>query len=206
MAFRTEPILTPKFRARWTNLVKPDDKGKFSIVMLFPKDANLKPLKDMVIACIKGEWGDKFSPKVLTLPFKDGNEKINAETGEVFEEYVDTTWASANTKFQPTVLDATKGKKPIPTAELEAAVYDGCYCIAQVAAYAWEHKDDKSGKVIKRGVSFQLENLLKYADGDPIGGGKKYDAADAFADIAADADDPANYENGGDSPNGDWDL
>lgn len=201
-----DPILTPKFRARWVNLVEADEKGKFNITMLFSKDADLKPLKTLIIAVIKDKWGDKFKPSQLSLPFKDGNEKINAETGEVFAEYADTIWASANTKFQPTVLDATKGKKPIPTAELEAAVYDGCYCIAQVTAYAWEHQDEKTKKVIKRGVSFQLENLLKYAEGEPIGGGKKYDAADAFADIAADSDDPANYENGGDSPNGDWDL
>jgi hypothetical protein len=204
MAFRTEPILTPKFRARWTRLAEPDEKGKFSITMLFPKDANLKPLKDMVIACIKGEWGDKFKPSQLSLPLKDGNEKINAETGDVYAEYVDTIWATASTKYAVTVLDATKGKKPIPTAELKSAVYDGCYCIAQISAYSWEYKDDKTGKVIKRGVSLRLENLLKYADGEPIGGGKKYDAADAFADIAADADDPGNYQT--EEKGSDWDL
>lgn len=202
----TDPILTPKFRARWTNLVDADEKGKFNITMLFPEGSDLKPLKALVVACIKDKWGDKFKPTQLSLPFKDGNEKINQETGEVYAEYKDTTWATASTKYAVTVLDATKGKKPIPAADLKAAVYDGCYCIAQVGAYGWEYKDDKTGKVIKRGVSFQLENLLKYADGEPIGGGKKYDAADAFADIAADADDPANYENGSESPNGDWDL
>ena len=55
-----DPILTPKFRARWVNLSEPDDKGKFSITMLFDKDADLKALKTMVIACIKDKWGDKF--------------------------------------------------------------------------------------------------------------------------------------------------
>lgn len=202
-----DPILTPKFRARWVNLVEADEKGKFNITMLFSKDADLKPLKALIIAVIKDKWGDKFKPNQLSLPLKDGNEKVNAETGEVYAEYVDTTWATASTKYAVTVLDATKGKKPIPTAELKAAVYDGCYCIAQIGAYGWEYKDDKSGKVIKRGVSFQLENLLKYADGEPIGGGgKRQKAEDAFADIAADSDNPDNYENGGDSPNGEWDL
>lgn len=201
----TDPILTPKFRARWTNLAKADDKGKFNITMLFPKDADLKPLKALVIACIKDKWGDKFKPAQLNLPFKDGNEKVNSETGEVYAEYVDTTWATASTKYAVTVLDATKGKKPIPTAELEAAVYDGCYMIAQVGAYAWEYKGESGNKVIKRGVSFQLENLLKYADGEPIGGGgKRVKAEDAFADIAADSDDPSNYDNN--ESKADWDL
>lgn len=199
-----DPILTPKFRARWTQLAEPDEKGKFSITMLFPKDADLKPLKALIIAAIKDKWGDRFKPSQLSLPLKDGNEKINAD-GEVYAEYVDTTWATASTKYAVTVLDATKGKKPIPTAELKSAVYDGCYCIAQVSAYGWEYKDDKTGKVIKRGVSLRLENLLKYADGEQIGGvGKRQKAEDAFADVAADSDDPANYENG--STNGDWDL
>ena len=199
-----DPILTPKFRARWTQLAEPDEKGKYSITMLFPKDADLKPLKALIIAAIKDKWGDKFKPSQLSLPLKDGNEKINAD-GEVYAEYVDTTWATASTKYAVTVLDATKGKKPIPTAELKSAVYDGCYCIAQVSAYGWEYKDDKTGKVIKRGVSLRLENLLKYADGEQIGGGgKRQKAEDAFADVVADSDDPNNYEHG--SMNGDWDL
>lgn len=199
-----DPILTPKFRARWTQLAEPDEKGKFSITMLFPKDADLKPLKALIIAAIKDKWGDRFKPSQLSLPLKDGNEKINAD-GEVYAEYVDTTWATASTKYAVTVLDATKGKKPIPTAELKSAVYDGCYCIAQVSAYGWEYKDDKTGKVIKRGVSLRLENLLKYADGEQIGGGgKRQKAEDAFADIAADADDPTNYQT--EEKGSDWDL
>ena len=199
-----DPILTPKFRARWTQLAEPDEKGKYSITMLFPKDADLKPLKALIIAAIKDKWGDKFKPSQLSLPLKDGNEKINAD-GEVYAEYVDTTWATASTKYAVTVLDATKGKKPIPTAELKSAVYDGCYCIAQVSAYGWEYKDDKTGKVIKRGVSLRLENLLKYADGEQIGGGgKRQKAEDAFADIAADSDDPANYQT--EEKGSDWDL
>lgn len=200
----TDPILTPKFRARWTNLVDADEKGKFNITMLFPEGSDLKPMKALVVACIKDKWGDKFKPAQLSLPFKDGNEKINQETGEVYAEYKDTTWATASTKYVVTVLDATKGKKPIPTAELKAAVYDGCWCIAQVNACGWEYKDDKSGKVIKRGVSLQLENLLKYADGEPIvGGGKRHKAEDAFKDIAADSDNPDNYESGSTE---EWDL
>jgi hypothetical protein len=199
-----DPILTPKFRARWTQLAEPDERGKFSITMLFPKGTDLKPLKALIIAAIKDKWGDKFKPSQLSLPLKDGNTKVNAD-GEVYAEYVDTTWATASTKYAVTVLDATKGKKPIPTAELKSAVYDGCYCIAQVSAYGWEYKDDKTGKVIKRGVSFRLENLLKYADGEQIGGGsKRQKAEDAFADVAADSDDPANYQT--EEKGSDWDL
>ena len=202
-----DPILTPKFRARWTNLVEPNEKGQFNVTMLFPKDSDLKALKALVVATIKDKWGDKFKPAQLSLPFKDGNEKVNNETGEVYAEYQDTIWATASTKYAVTVLDATNGKKPIPTAELKSAVYDGCYMIAQVGAYGWEFKDDKSGKVIKRGVSLQLENLLKYADGEPIGGGgKRQKAEDAFAEVAAGSDDPANYESGSGEAAGDWDL
>jgi hypothetical protein len=192
----SEAILTPKFRTRWTNLVEPDDKGKFSLTMLWPKDSSdLTALKTLVKATIKEAWGDKFKFSQLVLPFKDGDEKTNAETGEVYEEYVGTTWASCATKFAPTVLDGTKGKKPIPTAELASAVYDGCWMVAQVSAYSWEYKDEKTKKVVKRGVSFQLENLLKYADDVQIGGGgKKYKAEDAFAAVEVDADNPSNYE------------
>lgn len=194
MAARTEPTLTPKFRLAWPNLAKTNDKGKYSISMLFDKDTDIKALKRLVAECIKGEWGDKFKPAQLTLPFKDGNLKTD-DDGNVRPEYEDVTYADANTKFSLVILDGTNGKKPIPAAEVEGAVYAGCYCIAQVSAYAWEHKDEKTNKVIKRGVSFQLENLMKMGDGERLGGGTRHSAEDAFADVEVEAsfEDASNY-------------
>ncbi len=195
MSFRTEPKLTPVFRLSWPNISKPGDNGKYSLTMIFPPEADLKDLKKMVVDCIRGEWGEKYKIAQLTLPFKDGNNKTNDE-GEVYPEFADATYCDANTKFVPTVLDGTRGKRQIPTADVESEVYAGCYCIAQIAAYAWEYKEEKSNKVIKRGVSFQLENLMKYKDGERLGGGgKRFSAEDAFAGVEVDAsaDDPSNY-------------
>lgn len=74
-------------------------------------------------------------------------------------------------------------------------MYGGCYCIAQVNAYAWEYTE--KGKVMKRGVSLGLMNLMKVRDGERLGGGKRISAEDAFADVEVEAssDDPSNYTN-----------
>lgn len=192
MANTNEAFITPKFRCRWTNLAKADDKGKFNVTMLFPEGTDLRKMKKAVKIAIETQWGNKFKESQLTLPLKDGNDKVNAETGEVYAEYVDTTWATASTKFAVTPLD--KRKEPIPASEVESEIYDGCWCVAQVKAYAWEYKDDKSKKVIKRGISFQLDNIMKVADDDRIGGTARQDAKSAFADVEMDEDDPSNYD------------
>lgn len=192
MSYSTDPILTPVGRVSWPALAKPDDNGKYGLTMIFDSEADLKKLKAMVVECIKGEWGDKYKPAQLSLPFKNGNDKINDE-GNVWPEYEDCTLATMGTKYAVTVLNPAK--KPIPTAQLEAEVYGGCYCIAQVNAYAWEYTE--KGKVMKRGVSLGLMNLMKVRDGERLGGGKRISAEDAFADVEVEAssDDPSNYTN-----------
>ena len=188
-------ILTPNFRLHWPHLAEQNDKGRYDIVMLFDKSADRSKMKKAVDECIKEKWGE--NPKFkLMRPFKDGNEKIDERTGDVYPEYADMIWATAQTKFAVTVLDPKK--RPIPTAQLEAQVYAGCYCIAQVSAYAWEHKED--GKILKRGVSFNLCNLMKVGEGERIGGGgcKRQSAEEAFADVEVESDgsdDASNYAN-----------
>lgn len=192
MSYSTDPILTPVGRVSWPALAKPDDNGKYGLTMIFDSEADLKKLKALVVECIKGEWGDKYKPAQLSLPFKNGNDKTD-DDGNVRPEYADCTLATMGTKYAVTVLNPAK--KPIPTAQLEAEVYGGCYCIAQVNAYAWEYTE--KGKVMKRGVSLGLMNLMKVRDGERLGGGKRISAEDAFADVEVEAssDDPSNYTN-----------
>lgn len=193
MAYSTEPILSPVGRICWPNLTQPDKNGKYGLTMIFEKGTDLKALKAMVGECIREEWNGRFKPEQLELPFKDGNKKVD-DNGDVRPEYVDATLVTVGTKFAlSTVLDPRK--KAIPTAQLDAEVYPGCYCIAQVNAYAWEYKE--GNKVMKRGVSLGLMNLMKVREGERLGGGKRYDAEDAFADVTAAADgseNPQNYD------------
>ena len=192
MSYSTDPILTPVGRVTLPALAKPDDNGKYGLTMIFDSEADLKKLKAMVDECIKVEWGSKYKPAQLSLPFKNGNDKTDDE-GNVRPEYAGCTLATMGTKYAVTVLNPAK--KPIPTAQLEAEVYGGCYCIAQVNAYAWEYTE--KGKVMKRGVSLGLMNLMKVRDGERLGGGKRISAEDAFADVEVEAssDDPSNYTN-----------
>ena len=190
MSYSTDPILTPVGRVTLPALAKPDDNGKYGLTMIFDSEADLKKLKAMVDECIKVEWGSKYKPAQLSLPFTNGNHQT-ADDVNVRPEYAACTLATMRTKYAVTVLNPAK--KPIPTAQLEAEVYGGCYCIAQVNAYAWEYTE--KGKVMKRGVSLGLMNLMKVRDGERLGGGKRISAEDAFADVEVEAssDDPSNY-------------
>lgn len=181
MAKEIECILTPRFRTRWVHLAEPSDRGRYGFDMLFPEGSNLKELERIAHAARKAA---NIPEAKCTWPFRDGNEKVNDE-GEVYPEYKDVTSVTAETKFElEKILDATRAGRPrIPHNELADRIYDGCYCVAQVSAYSWEYKDEKSGKVIKRGVSFNLVNLMKVGNGEHIGGFARQDADEAFVDM-----------------------
>lgn len=175
-------VITPKFRLSFPELFEAkafeDQTAKFSIQMLFDKKADLTPLKNVVKKAAKEKWGDN-PPKGLMLPFKDGNEKE-------LDGYENTIVVGAASKFKPQVVD--QKLEPILA---ENDIYAGCYARAAIAAYAWEYKN-KQGKVMKRGVSFNLESVQKLADGEPFV--KRPDPSDDFDQVDDGSDDSDNYE------------
>lgn len=174
-------IVTPTFRlsypyvftARENKLAK---RQEYTIQMLFPKATAKNDLANMVKLMndlVINKWGKK--PATFLSPFEDGDVKKDSNpAGEGM--IVVRSW----TKNKPGVVNS-KNEIIMDADE----VYGGCFCRAQVNAYAWEF----GGKF---GVNFSLLNLQKVKDGDPFGNRSKPE--DAFAPVAEVAETPVTAD------------
>ena len=151
-------VKTPEFRLSFPRLFEPqkfegEEQGSYSIVMVFDKAADLKPLREACRKAVADQW-PKGAPGNLRSPFCDGNEK--AETwGECFK---DAIYARAKTKRRPPVVDA----RGLPVEDPEKA-YPGCYARAVVTPFVY----DRAGN---RGVGLQLAAVQILRDGERLGG------------------------------------
>ena len=160
-------VMTPECRIAWPNVftpraATPGAEPKYSMTMIFPKTTDITVLKQNVASVLVEQFGPnktkwpKFGvgPGLVRLPFRDGAEKEGREgfgSGVVF--------ISASSKFKPGVVD--QAVQPIIT---ESEFYGGCYVRAKIRAFWY----DSAGN---RGVSFNLGNVQKIKDGEPLGGG-----------------------------------
>lgn len=165
-------IMTPEFRVAFPSVFQPRsfDGGdaKYTVTMLFPKDADLGILREAAKQAMLERWPSKDKrPKKLKNPFLDGDEVE-------WDGFEGCTFIRATSKFAPGIID--RAKKPITTEE---RFYAGCYARATVNAFAY----DTAGN---RGVAFGLQNLQFLRDGEPFSGRTK--AEDDF-DSLPDADD-----------------
>lgn len=160
-----EKILTPEFRVSFPNVFTPKSfegkPPKYSIIMLFQKDADLTKLQDLVDKAIEERWPNiNTRPKNLRSPFRDGDtEKAH------IEGYQNTIFASASSsKRKPGVVDTHNVHEPI----MEEEFYAGCYAKASLTVYAYPKETTKD--LGNRGVSFGLQNIMKTRDGTPFDG------------------------------------
>lgn len=172
-------INTPVFRVSYPHVFTPqtndlNGKSEFSLVALFPRDADLSVLKAAAQAALVKKFGaDKAKwPKNLRSPFRDQVDK-KREDGTMPDGYdegaIFLTLRADASKHRPQVVDSNVQKIIDPTE-----FYGGCWAIASVNAYAY----DQSGN---RGVSFGLGNLQKIREGESFGGSTK--AEDDFAPV-----------------------
>jgi hypothetical protein len=170
-------VMTPEFRVSFPAVFKPsrpkgapaDQEAKYSLTMLFDRDADLSALKKAAEAAAKEKWGDDI-PKGLRTPFRDQGEKEfdGYEEGALF--------VIATSKQKPGLVDAQ-----VNDIIDESEFYAGCYARATIRAFAYGGK----GTSFKPGVSFGLQNVQKLRDGDPLGGRTR--ARDDFSAVETDA-------------------
>ena len=128
------------------------------------------PIKDAVLACMKGQWGDKaeemFRAGLIRNPILagDGKEARNKETGDI------NPGLGADVAF---IRVASNRRIPIVAADAVTPITDaddlpsGSWGYPVLNAYAWSNP--KSGKGVSVGIgAFQL---VKKAAGDEILGG-----------------------------------
>ena len=182
-------FLTPWFRAAFVSVFTPakgmneGDKQKYELTMLFdPQHVDITAMKQAVYNCAKEKWGTKIKPSPtfdlppgFRSPFRDGNEKPDY-TG--YENMIFAA-ARANLNHKPQIVD--ENRVEIGPMD-QPGFYSGCYARATISMWAY----DTSGN---KGVSLNLNNVQKLADGEAFGGGK-VDAMDEF-DSADDFTGPA---------------
>lgn len=163
-------LMTPYFRASFANVFKPrvafeGQEPKYSVQMLFPKDADLKEFKAAVGKVIRDTWGEDKTkwPKNLKLPFKDGNEKN-------LDGYKDMTIVDARSKTKPGIVAADGQREIIEESEF----YSGCWARATVVVSAFNLD-------VSKGVNVYLQNIQKWKDDKPFSG--KSNAKDDFGAI-----------------------
>ncbi len=171
-------VKTPEFRLSYPHLFEPykfegETQGSYSLVMMFERTADLKPLKDACRKAIADYW-PKGAPGNVRSPFCDGNERV-ASWGESFR---DTIFVRAKTLRRPPVVDA----RGMPVGDPELA-YPGCYCRAVVTPIVY----DKAGN---RGVRIQLAAVQILRDGERLDGDGGARALEMLGvDVAAGAPD-----------------
>jgi hypothetical protein len=169
MEGKSKKVTTPIFRVSFPNVFQPklnelSGKTEYSLVMLFDKKSDLKPMKDLAAATAKEKWGDKI-PAGIRNPFRDGDIEKAGREG-----YINTDFVNTKSNQKPGVVDGDL--QPIINAE---EFYPGCYARATVTAYAYDNKGN-------RGVAFGLGNVQKVKDGEAFSGRSR--AEDDFAPVA----------------------
>lgn len=190
----TQKVVTPQFRVSYPHLFKPSGmagtpKKEYSVVMLFPKDADLTILKNAMAAAKESKWGKKENWKKCESPVKDGdNAKYAGKEGYAGHYAIR---AATGEDYAPGVIDYRGKEKGQPITN-PAIVYPGCFARAQVLAVVWEFPVN-SGKF---GIKFILDNVQKLKDGTSFGGRKAagdvftpFDGGDEEFGVEADDDD-----------------
>ena len=191
---RTTPAVRISYPTLFTpRAFQPGNDPKYGIVLMFEKEnkEHMDFLKSMYQDCqaaLVEKWPDADKrPRVAVSgdtrsPIKDGDKTQNNNgipLAEKNPEYAGHFIIRANTASRPIVVDRNK-------AEIldSNEVYGGCFCKVNLNAYTFDMSANK-------GVTFGLNGVQKYSDGESFGGGRP--ALDDMFEAAAGQDNPNNY-------------
>lgn len=172
-------VMIKNARASYAHVFEPQainegDEPKYNISLIISKyDTETIDKINKAVENAKENGKEKFGgkiPKSLKTPLRDGDEEREDD-----EAYQNAYFLNANTKRKPQVLNMD-GKRTDDPED----VYSGCYLHATVNFYPFAVSGNK-------GVACGLGNLMKAADGEPLGGGGAK-AEDEFAEFLTDDD------------------
>ena len=154
---------------------------KYSVSLIIPKSDSktVESVKAAIQNALKagiGKFGGKI-PSVYKNPLRDGDTERPDD-----DAYSNSYFLNAKCKTKPGVVNAMH--KPI---ENEDEFYSGCYGYASITFYAFNTNGNK-------GIACGLNNLMKIADGEPLGG--RSTAESDFADIEVPFEAPTDDDDG----------
>lgn len=141
-------------------------KAKFSTALVFVPDADGKPsnideLKKAAAAVAEAKFGAQWQDGVrsgkIQWPFRNDEDK-GYPKGSVF--------INVRSEEKPGIVSRVKGPdgKPTPITDPKE-MYPGCIVRATITAFAYEFRQGGTGPVMKKGVSFGLNNIQKLDEG-----------------------------------------
>ena len=171
-------VVTPEFRAAFTNLFEPKafvqngkarGEPKYSFTALFPISTDLTSVKQTAMAAAQAKWpGLADIGKVVRFPFKNGDkeaERLLAKGGKTEDQvkfYRGNIVLKASTEYKPQVVDRA-GNDILKPGD----VYSGCYGYAELNFVANEISE---GGETKRYVSAYFNFFMKSRDGERLAG------------------------------------
>lgn len=212
MATTKTKVRTPVIRAAYVSLAKPNKDDKFAITGIYDRNTadetdkqamkNLihlaestlrEAVKDLPADYTVSNWL-KGQRGAFNFPFRMGGEagvpwlnkpefmgKIIINMSSKVKRADD-----GSIEFGEVGCCNTHGVQYDPAKE-PSLIYSGCYCLANVVAFAYNQKS--------KGVSFGLQSVMKVKDGEPLASG--FDAANDFSDVkgkyATDTDNSAEF-------------
>lgn len=159
-------VTTGKARLSYPNLfepkardeAKPDEKS-YSAMLMIPKSDTktmeaLWAAEEQAKQDGKSKWGGKIPGNLKPSIIKDGD-----DTADDYPERAGHWHLSVSSKNKPGVVD--RDVQPILD---QSQIYAGCYVRAALNAAPYSHP--QGGK----GVTFFLNHIQKWEDGEPLGG------------------------------------
>lgn len=145
--------------------VEENGDKKYSCTLLIPKTdkASIEAINNAYAVALetgKAKFWQKGVPAAVVSPLKDGDlPKASGEpTGPEYKGHYYIYASTAETR-PPKVANQ---QKMLVTDRSE--VYSGCYAYVDIDIFAFDKK-------INKGITAGLNNVMKVADGDPLGGG-----------------------------------
>lgn len=145
-----------------------EDNAKllYSASLIFPTGADLsvmiKALSEAADKKFGNNWRAKCCGKVIgkgnstiTFPFRDGEERAQFGGYEAGGWFINVT-----SEARPGIVDTRT-----QTITDREEIYPGVWALVTLRPFAYDAK-------AKKGVSFGLQNIMKLADGTPLGGVK----------------------------------
>lgn len=183
-AISTKVVTGKKTRLSYEHLFEPWSGGnqgetpKYQTTLLIPKDdtETINKIKAAIKAAAEAGLSTKFggrmpSPLKHTLRDGDTDDAAFEKDGTTPKEgYPGHLFMRVSSNTKPGVVDANLN--PIIDS---TEVYSGCYAMVSIGAYAYNTNGNK-------GVTFGLNNVMKVADGESLGGRAR--AEDDFAEFA----------------------
>ncbi|CUH95906.1 hypothetical protein P22_1992 [Propionispora sp. 2/2-37] len=179
-------VITGVVRLSYANVFTPragknGGEAKYGTAILIPKkDEKTLKLIQKAIAAVKADpaslnkWGGKLSG--LKMPLHDGD--ADEAFVEEHPEYAGHYYLNARNSRKPGIIDLD-GNPIIDPNE----VYSGCYARASITFFAFNNES--------KGIGVSLNNIMKVADGERLGGGQAA-AEDDFAEFIGNDDDELN--------------